>query len=399
MKRFGNLWSKFCSVENAVSAIEQGTENKRGDRDVIAAFAYSPEQIDAKPDLEHKIDHEKAAAYAKSLVSRIESGKWKPHKARYEKKWCKPGKWRDIYCPALEDHIVHWMLILVLQPAFMRGMYAHSCGSVPKRGCKHLIKHVSRWVQNDSESKYFVKLDIHHFFPSITKERLKASFRLLIKDQRLLVFIDMLIDASPCAAPIGFYTSPWFSNFFLQPFDHFVMQALFKTRRGKRIPYVRHYMRYADDMLLLGSSMRDLEKAVRAIIAELRDNYGLTIKPTWEIKRVGYHVQSEDGKRWKLSKGTCYVDYGGYKFARDCVILRDRNFFSCKRSAKKIYKRKTIKDEVRLHDAQGMVSKIGMTKHCNSRNFINKYINPYVKQKELREVISNAAKCGVFKQT
>ncbi len=398
MKRFGNIWQVFCSLDNCISAIHQGTEHKRSDRDVIAAFMYRREEIEQNPKLDGILNPAKVRAYAEGLVARIESGTWRPHKPRYERKWCKPGKWRDIYCPPLEDHVVHWMIILAIKPALMRGMYAHSCGSIPNRGTEHARKYIEDWVQNDPKTTVFVKLDIRLFFPSITLPRLMQRLRSLIKDERMLALIELVLHGAPIPVPIGYYTSPWFANLYLQPFDHFVTQQLYKERRGKRISFVRHYMRNMDDMMLFGSSKRDLQKSVRAIIAELRDQYGLTIKPTWEVKKIGWHVTDENGKR-RLASGTYYADFCGYKFARDATILRDRIFLSAKRTAKLIHKRKTDFGEVRLHDSQSLVSKIGWAAHCDSRSFHDKYIKPYADMNELKEVISNAAKCGIRKQT
>lgn len=89
-----------------------------------------------------------------------------------------------------------------------------------------------------------------------------------------------------------------------------------KTRRGKRIPYVSHYLRYMDDMLLFGNSKRDLEKAVREIQEYCKTELGLTIKPAWEIRKIAECVRKENGHK-VLFTGTAPIDIVGYRFYRN----------------------------------------------------------------------------------
>lgn len=115
--------------------------------------------------------------------------------------------------------------------------------------------------------------------------------------------------SAPIACPVGYYTSPWFANLFLQELDHLIKEKLYKERRGKRIPYVKHFVRYMDDMLLMGNSKRDLDKAVRAVISHCA-GIGLNIKTCWEIKRIAIL----DGHN--VRKGTYRIDICGYVFDR-----------------------------------------------------------------------------------
>ena len=71
-------------------------------------------------------------------------------------------------------------------------------------------------------------------------------FRRQIKDQDCLWLIDAIIDAVR-GLPIGNYTSQWFANFFLQGLDHFIKEKL----------GVKYYIRYVDDLVLLGSNKRN----------------------------------------------------------------------------------------------------------------------------------------------
>ena len=129
-------------------------------------------------------------------------------------------------------------------------------------------------------------------------------------------------------------------------------------------------------MLLMGTSKSDLEKAVRAIQKEVA-KIGLEIKPTWEIKKIG---KMENGK---LKPGTYWCDIGGYKFCKDCVILRDGVFLSFQRLARRIHK-----NGYTPHSCRAIISKLGWAKHANSVNLVENYIKPYINVKDVRRYIS-----------
>lgn len=384
MKRVGNIWQDAVNIDNGIAAVIDGTKNKRGDREVQRLLYEDTDKW-------HQVDPEKAREYIEPICAELSEKAWRHASPRYKRQYCKnrassKGKWRDLYIPTLKDHIVAHMIMQAAKKAFTRGMHPNCCGSVPGRGIKHIVKCVNHWFRDDLECRYFVKLDIRKFFDNIDGNILKKIFRTKIKDTNILWALDQIVDSAPVACPVGYYTSPWFANLYLEKLDWHIVQNLYKERRGKRIPYVRHYLRYADDMLLVGTSKVDLEKAVREIIEYLREHYGLEIKPEWEIKKIGKH-EIVNGE-WKLKAGTYWCDIGGYKFCKDATIMRDGIFLSTRRLAKKIYKQGYATE----HQAKGMVSKIGWSKKCDSYNFIESDIKPYIHIKEMRRMISDVDK-------
>lgn len=386
MKRLGNIWNDVINVDLAVQDIIDGTKHKRGKREV-KKLLYDKDVVAEHPELWHQIDKAKAKEYAKYLVAMLEDGTWIHQKPKHRQQYCRnkthgKGKWRNLGIPYLDDHIIAHMAIRASMKAFTRGMHPHCCGSVPNRGIKHVYKTVKRWMQGDKECRYFVKLDIRHFFENITSDLLKAELRKRIKDEKVLHVFDQIIDSDDSACPVGYYTSPWLANLLLQDLDWFIEQQLYKERRGKRIKYVRHYLRYVDDMLLIGTCKGDMIKAIHEIQKFLKDHYGLEIKNSWEIKAIGKH-EIIDGE-WKLKPGTYWCDIGGYKFCKDSVIMRDGIYLGTKRLAKKMYK----KGYYTLHECQSINSGIGWAKHCNSNNFIKNDIQPYVDINQTRKVVS-----------
>lgn len=136
-----------------------------------------------------------------------------------------------------------------------------------------------------------------------------------------------------------------------------------------------------DDMLLIGNCKSDLYKAVKKIKEYIKP-LGLEIKNSWEVKKIG--KMDNDGK---LEKGTYWIDICGYKFCRNCVILRDKIFLETRRDVKKIKKLGYSE-----HRCKSLISKIGWAKKANSYHFLWDDIKPYVNIKSVRRYISNVDK-------
>ena len=383
MIRVGNLWDTFVSLENAELAVYNGTRNKRTDHVVCRKLGYH----DDLPEHMGRLDPKRVRKYALQRIDDL-NGDWHPREMRHL--IVKPiyGKKRNIDCPRLADHIIHWMLMQTIHDVVMRGMYEHSYGSIPGRGIDAARKTVEKWVRLDEKAKYFVKLDVRKFYESIDHDLLKAAFRRVIKDGRMLTVIDRVIECVPSGIPIGTYTSQWFANFFLQPLDHYVKQDMCKLRRGKRTNWVQHYLRYMDDMLLIGTSKRDLEKAVKEILRFCRDELKLEVKACWEIRRIAR--DSAD-----VGPGIAPIDIVGYRFYRDHTEVRGSIFLHTSRLAAKIDKRLRERGEVLLRDAEAVVSLCGWFSHADSKRFIDDYIRPRINLEFMEEVISYASKNGI----
>lgn len=384
MKRVKNIWQKVISPECALLAISEGTKYKRKQRSVERLLCSDDETK------WHEIDKEKAKAYADYLIGILNAGIWKHQLPKHRLQYCKSksskkGKWRDLYIPSLDDHIIAHMLMIASMEAFTRGMHPHCCGSVPGRGIKHVQKTVENWMKNDRQCRYFVKLDIRKFFDSIDGELLKQTLRRKIGDEKVLECFDQIIDSAPSACPVGYYTSPWLANLFLEDLDWFVEQNLYKERRGKRIKFVRHYLRYVDDILLIGTSETDLRKAINSIKEKLAEK-GLEIKPQWEIKRIGKHEVVDEKRRMK--PGTYWCDIGGYKFCKDATVMRDGIYLETKRLAKQMHKQGYYKE----HQCRTMMSDLGWVKHSDSKGFMKNDILPYVNIEKMKGMISDVDK-------
>ncbi|MBB6446444.1 RNA-directed DNA polymerase [Bacillus benzoevorans] len=271
-------------------------------------------------------------------------------------------KERTIYKPKFyPDQIVHWSLMLQLEPIMMRGMYAYSCGSVPKRGTSLGQKMVRQWLDKDKRNtKYCLKMDIKKFYPSINNEILKKSFKRKIKDKDCQWLINTIIDAED-GLPIGYYTSQWFANFVLEPLDHFIKEKL----------RVKYYVRYVDDLVLFGPNKKKLHK-VRVELENFLNKMKLTLKGNWQV----FRIDKRD------------IDFLGFRFFRNKTILRKSNALRIRRRVKKIAKKPYMSES----DASAVISYWGWIKRSDSYSFYHKHVKPYVTIDKARKVVSYYAK-------
>ena len=258
MKRVGYVHERICDLDNIKLAIMKSSLGKRKQKRV--------KEIAEKIDL-----------YAENIKQLLINKTYIP--SPYVIKVIQDGaskKARTIHKPRYyPDQIIHWALMLQLQPMILKGMYKYNCGSIPGRGTSLGQKALRKWLDNDyKNTKYCLKMDISKFYPSINNQLLKDAFRRKIKDKDCLWLIDTIIDSSQ-GLPRGNYTSQWFSNFFLQGLDHYIKEKL----------GVKYYIRYVDDLVLLGRNKKKLHTARREI-AEYLTKIRLQLKNNWQLYKV-----------------------------------------------------------------------------------------------------------------
>lgn len=358
MKRAGNLYETICSRENCMEAIREACRHK--------LHRPSARRLNAWPE-----------AYVEYIMLLLRTKTYVP--SPYVVCTINDGiskKQRVIHKPKLyPDLVIQWALMRVIEPIIMRGAYYWSCGSIPGKGIHHGVQGMKRWLRQDpEETKYCLKLDVRKYYPSIDNQILKGQFRRVIKDDDTLWLIDTIIDSNEQGLPIGNYTSQWWSNFYLQPLDHFIKEGIYiKGRGGKLLHFsAPYYCRYVDDLVIFGSNKKQLHAARRQIFEFLEQELHLQVKGNWQLFKTD-------------SRG---VDFLGYRFFHDHTILRKRNALRIARRARKTARQKRPS----VLNAQAMVSYYGALKHCDSHNFIEKHIKPYVNIGQLRKVISDASK-------
>jgi Retron-type reverse transcriptase len=340
VKRYGFIYEKVCDTENIKLAMQKASLGKRNQKRVKKVL-------------------DNADSYAGKLQQMLKAKTYQPSTPQIRViNDGTSGKERTIYKPNFyPDQIIHWALMLQLEPMIMHGMYEYSCGSIPERGTSYAQKSLRKWIDNDRRNtKYCLKMDIHKFYPSIDNDLLKQRFRQLIKDSDCLWLIDQIIDQNK-GQPIGFYTSQWFANFFLQDLDHFIKEQL----------GVKYYVRYVDDLVMLCSNKKKLHRTQQAV-SEYLTGIKLQIKSNWQV----FRLDCRD------------IDFLGIRFYRDKSTLRKRNSLRIRRRVSKIQK----KGYLNYSDACAVISHWGWLKRTDSYQFYHCIVQPVARIKIARKVVS-----------
>lgn len=259
------------------------------------------------------------------------------------------GKIRRIGIQDIKQQLYDYIAVEGLQPVIRKiGEYQYA--SIEGRGTVKGAKVIRRWIQNKN-MRYFVKLDVRKCFESIDHEKLMKFLCGHVKNEPLLNLVGLLIGSFERGLSIGSYLSQYLCNLYMSVLYHEIMENMYRMRNGKkRINLVRHCLIYMDDILMIGSRKRDIEKAVKLTIRKSTE-MGLEIKPNYHIKKID---------------GNC-IDMMGFKIYRSHMEIRKRNFIRIRRA----YKRARNFLSVRI--ARKCISYYGYLKYTNSERIKRKW--------------------------
>lgn len=321
MKRYGNLHSKLIRIEN----IELADNNARKGKSNIGIIEH---------DKHRKEDNDKLQSDFINLTY---------HTSEYDIFKIYEPKEREIYrLPYYPDRIAHHALMNILEPIWIKIFISHTYSCISGRGIHKCAKDLKKVLRKDaSGTKYCLKLDVKKFYPSIDHAILKNIVRRKIKDKKLLVILDEIIDSSN-GVPIGNYLSQFFANLYLTYFDHWLKEEC----------KVKYYFRYADDIVILSDNKDFLHNILVSIKIYLKHELKLQVKDNYQI----FPVESRG------------IDFVGYRFYHNYILLRKSIKVKMFKFINKYKKGLITKEE--LQDK--LVSYYGWMKYCNSKNLLKK---------------------------
>jgi RNA-directed DNA polymerase len=241
--------------------------------------------------------------------------------------------------PYFPDRITHHAVMNILEPIFVSMFTADTYSCIKGRGIHAAAYNVRRALRDEEGTHFCLKLDIKKFYPSIDHDVLKNLLRRKFKDADLLWLLDEIIDSTD-GLPIGNYLSQYFANFYLSYFDHWL----------KEEKNVKHYFRYADDLVILSNDKQLLHQLLTDIRIYLAEKLKLNVKGNYQVFPVA-------------ARG---IDFVGYRFYHTHTLLRKsikQNF------ARMMARRKNI---------ASIVSYYGWAKHCDSKNLLKKLLHEAV---------------------
>lgn len=348
-KRVGFLYEKMCDKDMIRLAIIQSSDHKRHRHDVQKVIRNMDKYVDKTYEL-------------------LVSGSFRPSQPKIRERYDSACQKTRKICvvPYWPDGVMHQLMVMVLKDVLTRGMYAWTCAAVPKRGASRAEKYIQRAIKNDPKgTKYVLKLDVRKFYPSVNHDRLMAALERKVKDRKYLHTVRSILDTCEEGLAIGYYICQWLANFYLERVDNYI-----RTLDG-----CEYYVRYMDDLVIMGRNKKKLHKIRKAIDEFLERELLLRVKDNWQV----FPLKARP------------LDFVGVKQYRTYRTIRKRTFLRFIRQCRRAQKRRAAGKPITYPMAAALISRAGLLKGVNCFGARKKYYEP-IGEKHLKGVIRNESK-------
>ena len=284
-KRIGMLYEKISSVDALYAAY---LDARMGKRNKKATFLFE-KNLGAEL---NKLSYElKTKIYAP-----------KPYKKFYV---FEPKK-REINAPHFRDLVVQHAIYREIYDVFNNSFIDQSFACRKGKGTHSASAYTQKELKKYEGELYCLKLDVRKFFYRIDREILKKLFEKKIKDRS---FINLMCEfakmETPIGIPIGNLLSQLYALIYLNSVDHFI----------KRVLHVKSYVRYVDDMVLIGLTFQQAKHYKVLIENFLKNELNLELSK-WTLSKIKNGVNFVGYRTWKRKK---FVrKHSMIKFKRAC---------------------------------------------------------------------------------
>ncbi len=214
------------------------------------------------------------------------------------------GKTRPLGIPTVKCRVAQEVLRQLINPTFERRFHHNSFGFRSGRSCHQAVERLMHYARQGL--RYVVDIDIKGFFDNIPHQLIMESLAAKIADGNILNTIEKLLKSGVIeqerfnpttkGSPQGGVISPLLSNITLDHLDWF-LEAL-----------KLHFVRYADDFVVLCKTRADAEKALEIIKEFLKD--------------MGLEVSQEKTKICTFSEG---FDFLGFTIKNWSIVIREKS--------------------------------------------------------------------------
>ncbi len=169
----------------------------------------------------------------------------------YKKFYIYEPKERLIEALPFKDRVViRCFCDVCLKPNIEKKLIYDNCACRKGKGTTFAINRLHQFLRKEYRKEnnnhiYFLKCDIHKYFPSIHHDILIHLLEKIDFSEDEMWLIRKLVQEQPDHAdrglPLGNQSSQWFALFYLNVVDRYIKEVL----------QVKHYVRYMDDMILI----------------------------------------------------------------------------------------------------------------------------------------------------
>jgi RNA-directed DNA polymerase len=250
-----------------------------------------------------------------SLMRELKQGLFKPKPLRRVYIPKGEGKTRPLGIPSVKCRIAQEVIRRLINPIFERRFHENSFGFRPGRNCHQAIERTIDLAQ--SGYRYVVDVDIKGFFDEIPHSLIMETLAAKIADGNILNTIEKLLNSGVMeegelkptikGTPQGGVISPILANAVLDHLDWYLEEQQL------------HFVRYADDFVILCKTRTEAENALEITRTFLND--------------MKLEVNPEKTKISSFSEGFTFL---GFKVKHCSVVMREKSKEKFKNAIRKI---------------------------------------------------------------
>lgn len=213
--------------------------------------------------------------------------------------YCTAGqKSRLISAPRFKDLVVQHAIYREVYDVFDRSFIHDSYGCRKFKGTHRAADRCQEFMRKSPNDSYYLQMDIRRFYHRINHRILEESLARKIPDKRLVeLMMKFCYNDQGFGLNIGNLLSQLYGLIYLDRFDHFVKRQL----------KIKNYIRYVDDMVIIG----------------LTKDQAYFIKDQCE-KYLGDNLELEFSK-WRIDKLSKGINFVGYRTWRTKRFIRKRS--------------------------------------------------------------------------
>lgn len=256
---------------------------------------------------------------------------------------------RSIHKASVRDRVLHHAIYRVLYPFFDQTFISDSFSCRVNKGTHASLDRFQLFARqvsrNHTKTCWVLKCDITKFFASVDQDILLYLLRLYIPDQQIMWLLQRVVGSFYSTAPgtglpLGNLTSQLLVNIYMNEFDQYV-----KHRLG-----ARHYIRYADDFVLLHEDKVWLERQITLI-----QNF------LWQCLQLQLHP-----KKVSIQTVASGVDFLGWVHFPEHRVLRTAT------------KRRMLRRVQAQPSKETIQSYFGLLQHGNAHQVAQNLINWFI---------------------